>query len=83
MREPQRALQSVGTGLSEREYVEFWPAGAVASVNAKSSLAAGPGSRVSSATDPPCSYTHRSQLSARLGMPLDRHTRDRPCAPVY
>jgi len=30
MREPQRALRPVATGASEREYVEFWPAGAVA-----------------------------------------------------
>jgi predicted RNA-binding Zn-ribbon protein involved in translation (DUF1610 family) len=30
MREPQRTLQSVAAGTSEREYVEFWPAGAVA-----------------------------------------------------
>jgi predicted RNA-binding Zn-ribbon protein involved in translation (DUF1610 family) len=30
MREPQRALRPVATGESEREYVEFWPAGAVA-----------------------------------------------------
>ena len=29
MREPQSALQAVGT-VAEREYVEFWPAGAVA-----------------------------------------------------
>jgi predicted RNA-binding Zn-ribbon protein involved in translation (DUF1610 family) len=30
MREPQRALRSVQTGAGERDYVEFWPAGAVA-----------------------------------------------------
>jgi predicted RNA-binding Zn-ribbon protein involved in translation (DUF1610 family) len=30
MREPQRALRSVAAATSEREYVEFWPAGAVA-----------------------------------------------------
>jgi hypothetical protein len=30
MREPKPALQAVGSGLTEREYVEFWPAGAVA-----------------------------------------------------
>ena len=30
MREPQTALRAVGTA-SERDYVEFWPAGAVAS----------------------------------------------------
>jgi hypothetical protein len=31
MREPQRALRAVGSGASDREYVEFWPAGTVAS----------------------------------------------------
>jgi hypothetical protein len=30
MREPKPALQAVGSGLTEREYVEFWPAGTVA-----------------------------------------------------
>lgn len=30
MREPQEALRPVGSGLTEREYVEFWPAGTVA-----------------------------------------------------
>ena len=30
MREPQSALWAVGA-VTEREYVEFWPAGAVAS----------------------------------------------------
>ncbi len=30
MREPQRALRPVGTTVSDREYVEFWPAGIVA-----------------------------------------------------
>ena len=30
MREPHRALRTVATGESEREYVDFWPAGAVA-----------------------------------------------------
>ena len=30
MREPQTALRAVGTTVAEREYVEFWPAGAVA-----------------------------------------------------
>ena len=30
MREPQQTLRPVGTGLSDREYVEFWPAGTVA-----------------------------------------------------
>ena len=29
MREPEGALRAVGT-VAEREYVEFWPAGAVA-----------------------------------------------------
>jgi hypothetical protein len=29
MREPQTGLRAVGT-VTEREYVEFWPAGAVA-----------------------------------------------------
>jgi hypothetical protein len=29
MREPQTALRAVGT-VAERDYVEFWPAGAVA-----------------------------------------------------
>jgi hypothetical protein len=29
MREPQQTVRPVGT-VSEREYVEFWPAGAVA-----------------------------------------------------
>lgn len=30
MREPQQTLYAVEGGLGEREYVEFWPAGAVA-----------------------------------------------------
>jgi hypothetical protein len=30
MREPQQTLRTVSTGLSDRDYVEFWPAGTVA-----------------------------------------------------
>jgi predicted RNA-binding Zn-ribbon protein involved in translation (DUF1610 family) len=30
MREPHRTLRSVAAEKSERDYVEFWPAGAVA-----------------------------------------------------
>jgi predicted RNA-binding Zn-ribbon protein involved in translation (DUF1610 family) len=30
MREPQHTLRSVDAGTSERDYVEFWPAGTVA-----------------------------------------------------
>jgi len=30
MREPERALRPVTAGAEERDYVEFWPAGAVA-----------------------------------------------------
>ena len=30
MMEPQQTLRPVGTGLTEREYVEFWPAGTMA-----------------------------------------------------
>ena len=31
MREPDRALRAVGSEPTDREYVEFWPAGTVAS----------------------------------------------------
>jgi hypothetical protein len=30
MREPQQTLRAVETGVMERDYVEFWPAGTVA-----------------------------------------------------
>jgi hypothetical protein len=30
MSEPERALRAVGSGLTDREYVEFWPAGTLA-----------------------------------------------------
>jgi hypothetical protein len=30
MREPQQALRSLGSDVTEPEYVEFWPAGTVA-----------------------------------------------------
>ena len=31
MREPQRTLRAVGSAMTDREFVEFWPAGTVAS----------------------------------------------------
>jgi hypothetical protein len=30
MEEPTRTLRPLGSGLTEREYVEFWPAGTIA-----------------------------------------------------
>jgi hypothetical protein len=30
MTEPQQALRPLGSGVTERDYVEFWPAGTVA-----------------------------------------------------